>query len=76
MKLFITQGGLQSTEEAIAAHKPIIGIPFHSDQTTNVDTCVQYGMGKMLDLEELYKLSKYILEIIDDPRSVLSVKHC
>lgn len=74
MKLFITQGGLQSTEEAIAAHKPIIGIPFHSDQTTNVDTCVQYGMGKMVDLEELSKLRSYILEIIDDPRLVCGGK--
>ncbi|XP_030763810.1 UDP-glucuronosyltransferase 2B33-like [Sitophilus oryzae] len=69
VKLFITQGGLQSTEETIAAHKPIIGIPFHSDQTTNVDTCVQYGMGKMIELEDLTaeKLRSYILEIINNP---------
>lgn len=57
-------------EETIAAHKPIIGIPFHSDQTTNVDTCVQYGMGKMLDLEDLNEdiLRSYILEIMNNSR--------
>lgn len=70
MKLFITQGGLQSTEEAIAAHKPIIGIPFHSDQTTNVDTCAMYGMGKLLDMEDITEetLRSYILEVVNDPR--------
>ncbi|CAG9765461.1 unnamed protein product [Ceutorhynchus assimilis] len=69
VKLFITQGGLQSIEEAIAAHKPIIGIPFHSDQTTNVDTCVKYGMGKMMDLEDLSEvtLKNNILEIVNNP---------
>ncbi|XP_066146784.1 uncharacterized protein [Euwallacea fornicatus] len=68
VKLFITQGGLQSIEETIAAHKPIIGIPFHSDQTTNVDTCVKYGIGKMLDLEDITEenLRSYILEIINN----------
>ncbi|XP_050315886.1 UDP-glycosyltransferase UGT5-like isoform X1 [Anthonomus grandis grandis] len=68
VRLFITQGGLQSIEEAISAHKPIIGIPFHSDQTTNVDTCVSYGMGKMLDLDELTEenLSSSILDIMNN----------
>ncbi|XP_030763758.1 UDP-glucuronosyltransferase 1-7-like [Sitophilus oryzae] len=68
VKLFISQGGLQSTEEAIAAHKPIIGIPFHSDQTTNVDTCVHFGMGKMLDVKDLTveTLRSYILEVINN----------
>ncbi|XP_066252664.1 uncharacterized protein [Euwallacea similis] len=68
VKLFITQGGLQSIEETIAAHKPIIGIPFHSDQTTNVDTCVKHGIGKMLDLEDITEenLRSYILEIVNN----------
>ncbi|KAF7264251.1 hypothetical protein GWI33_000426 [Rhynchophorus ferrugineus] len=77
VKLFITQGGLQSTEEAIAAHKPIIGIPFHSDQTSNVDTCVKYGMGKMLDLEDITveRLRSYINEIMDNPSFAENAKY-
>ncbi|XP_060531526.1 uncharacterized protein LOC132705109 [Cylas formicarius] len=76
VKLFITQGGLQSTEETIAAHKPIIGIPFHSDQTSNVDTCVRYGMGKMLDLKDLTteRLKEFIVEVINDPSYTENVK--
>ncbi|XP_019755646.1 UDP-glycosyltransferase UGT5 isoform X1 [Dendroctonus ponderosae] len=76
VKLFITQGGLQSTEEAIAAHKPIIGIPFHSDQTTNVDTCAMYGMGKLLDMEDITieTLRSYILEIVNNPRYAENAK--
>ncbi|KAJ8912888.1 hypothetical protein NQ315_011211 [Exocentrus adspersus] len=52
-KLFIMQGGLQSSEEAILAKVPIIGFPTHSDQTVNVDTFVKYGVGIALDLDYL-----------------------
>ncbi|KAL1506654.1 hypothetical protein ABEB36_005979 [Hypothenemus hampei] len=76
VKLFITQGGLQSIEEAITVHKPIIGIPFHSDQTTNVDSCVKYGLGKMINLEELDEniLKSYAIEIINDPKYAENAK--
>ncbi|XP_044749803.1 UDP-glycosyltransferase UGT5-like [Coccinella septempunctata] len=53
VKLFITQGGLQSMEETINHHVPVIGIPFHSDQTMNVDTAVKYGFGLRIELEDL-----------------------
>ncbi|KAL3285047.1 hypothetical protein HHI36_019174 [Cryptolaemus montrouzieri] len=53
VKLFITQGGLQSLEETITNHVPIIGIPSHSDQTMNVDTAVKYGFGICIDFEDL-----------------------
>ncbi|CAH0559942.1 unnamed protein product [Brassicogethes aeneus] len=65
LKLFITQGGLQSSDEAIINHVPIIGIPFQSDQHSNVDTLEKYGMGKMLDYEDITeeRLTKLIHEI-------------
>lgn len=66
----MTQGGLQSSDEAIINQVPIIGIPFFSDQTSNVDTMVKYGMGKVLDYSDLTveKFSAYIKEVITDPR--------
>ncbi|CAG9761804.1 unnamed protein product [Ceutorhynchus assimilis] len=36
VKLFITQGGIQSLEEAIYFEKPLIGIPMIADQESNL----------------------------------------
>ncbi|ENN71002.1 hypothetical protein YQE_12402, partial [Dendroctonus ponderosae] len=45
IKLFITQGGLQSMQESLNANKPMIGISFFGDQHSNVDRMVQLGFG-------------------------------
>ncbi|XP_045463150.1 UDP-glycosyltransferase UGT5-like isoform X1 [Harmonia axyridis] len=68
VKLFMTQGGLQSMEETISHHVPIIGMPSHSDQTMNVDTAVKYGFGIGIDFDEITveKLKAAINEIMTD----------
>ncbi|XP_026761258.3 UDP-glycosyltransferase UGT5-like [Galleria mellonella] len=48
VKLFITQGGLQSTEEAIAAGVPLVGIPMIADQFSNVQNYVRHRIGVKL----------------------------
>ncbi|XP_041972604.1 UDP-glucosyltransferase 2-like isoform X1 [Aricia agestis] len=48
VKLFITQGGLQSTDEAISSGVPLIGIPIMGDQYYNSEKYVRHGIGKML----------------------------
>ncbi|CAB3245073.1 unnamed protein product [Arctia plantaginis] len=53
IKLFITQGGLQSTDEAISAGVPLIGIPMLADQWYNVQKYVYHGIGEELDFETL-----------------------
>ncbi|KAJ8708781.1 hypothetical protein PYW08_010163 [Mythimna loreyi] len=50
IKLFITQGGLQSTDEAITAGVPLIGIPMLGDQWYNVEKYEHHGIGLRLDL--------------------------
>lgn len=47
----------------------MIAIPFSSDQTSNADTLAKYGMGKMLDYDDLTEeiFTLYINEIINDP---------
>lgn len=53
MKLFITQGGIQSTGEAITAHVPMIGVPMLGDQWYNVEKYIVHGIGKKLYWETL-----------------------
>lgn len=72
IKLFITQGGLQSLEESLLNFVPVVGIPFLADQQANVQKVVNKGMGLMLDHKTLDKDSfkKAILEVINNPKYV------
>ncbi|XP_030034156.2 UDP-glucosyltransferase 2 [Manduca sexta] len=47
--LFVTQGGLQSTDEAIDAGVPLVGIPILGDQWFNVHRYEKLGIGVELD---------------------------
>ncbi|KAL0860417.1 hypothetical protein ABMA27_009811 [Loxostege sticticalis] len=51
LKMFITQGGLQSTDEAITAGVPLIGIPMLADQWYNVEQYVYHKIGLQVDME-------------------------
>ena len=53
IKLFITQGGLQSTDEAISAGVPLIGIPMLGDQWFNVERIIYHKIGVGLDMETM-----------------------
>ncbi|CAG4992073.1 unnamed protein product [Colias eurytheme] len=53
VKLFITQGGIQSADETINAAVPVIGIPMIADQWYNVEKYVKHGVGLKIDLSEL-----------------------
>nr|XP_034826589.1 UDP-glucuronosyltransferase 2C1-like [Maniola hyperantus] len=70
VKLFITQGGLQSTDEAIAGGVPLIGIPFIWDQWFNVEKYVQLKIGLQLDINSITetKLRDSIETILGDKR--------
>ncbi|XP_068623984.1 UDP-glycosyltransferase UGT5-like [Battus philenor] len=50
VKLFITQAGLQSTDEAISAGIPMIGIPFVVDQSFNAEKYEHFNIGIKLDI--------------------------
>lgn len=70
MKLFITQRGLQSTDEAIDAEVSVVGIPIVSDQWYNTEKYFQLKIGLQLYLstltEQIFKES--IETIIEDKR--------
>lgn len=73
MKLFITQGGLQSTDEAISAGVPLIGMPMLGDQWYNVEKYVKHNIGLRVDIESLTKeqLLKAIKTVVEDERYVV-----
>ncbi|XP_038217908.1 UDP-glucosyltransferase 2-like [Zerene cesonia] len=68
IKLFITQGGLQSTDEAINAGVPLIGIPMLGDQWYNVDLYEYHKIGVRIDIDNLTEdnLLKAIRTVVDD----------
>ncbi|KAI5633118.1 UDP-glucoronosyl and UDP-glucosyl transferase domain-containing protein [Phthorimaea operculella] len=70
VKLFITQGGLQSTDEAIVAGVPLIGIPMLGDQWYNVEKYVHHGIGLKLSIETVNEeqLTNAIKEVIDNKK--------
>lgn len=68
--MFITQGGLQSLEEALHCRVPVIGIPFLGDQFNNVIRAQEKGIGSVIYKQDLNEevLKETVLEIIENPR--------
>ncbi|XP_034826577.2 UDP-glycosyltransferase UGT5-like [Maniola hyperantus] len=70
IKLFITQAGLQSTDEAIDAGVPLIGIPMLGDQSFNTEKYRYFKIGIRLDLAELTEeLFKEAIETVISDQS-------
>lgn len=70
IRLFIYQGGLQSTEEAVYYTIPLIGLPILADQSTQVNKMVSLGVAKSLNIMDLSRenLNASITEILSDKR--------
>ncbi|XP_018014274.1 UDP-glucosyltransferase 2 [Hyalella azteca] len=69
MRLFITHGGLFSTQEATYHGVPVLGLPVFGDQPGNMLKAEAQGWGLKLDWDELShdRLRSAILRLIDDP---------
>lgn len=72
INLFITQGGLQSSDEAIAAAVPVIGVPLLGDQYFNAEQFEVHNIGIKLNMESLTEehLKNAINATIKDPMYV------
>lgn len=70
IKLFITQGGLQSTDEAISAGVPLIVIPISVDQASNAEKYERFQIGVKLSFPELTEqnFNDSIHRVIGDER--------
>lgn len=72
MKAFITQGGVQSIEEAISTEVPMVGLPILADQMKNIRNLAKWGIGISLDIEKMtaFEFRKAIITVSTDPRFV------
>lgn len=70
LKLFITQGGLQSMQESVYSGKPMIGIPFFGDQYANVNRMVQLEYGVKIDKHNITETSirEAVNEVINNSK--------
>ncbi|PSN55501.1 hypothetical protein C0J52_02581 [Blattella germanica] len=69
IKVFISQGGVLSTLEAIYAGVPMVGIPLYGDQTINIAAIVTKGMGVQLDYNDISKdtVLAILKRVLDQP---------
>jgi glucuronosyltransferase len=70
IKLFITQCGLQSFQEAVYHGVPMLGIPFIADQKYNARKIVIEEIGLQIQLQDVTKetLLRSIYTILNDSR--------
>ncbi|XP_053995631.1 uncharacterized protein LOC128885558 [Hylaeus anthracinus] len=70
VKLFIYQGGVQSSQEAVHFAVPVLGVPVMADQDFQVHKMENLGVGKSLELVTLTRteLKKAILEMVTNKR--------
>ncbi|KAJ8925490.1 hypothetical protein NQ315_009328 [Exocentrus adspersus] len=68
IKVFVSQTGLQSTEEAIDRGVPIVGVPFIADQPMNTKVITKIGVGLGVDYETVTKeeLRDVIIEVAEN----------
>lgn len=64
------QGGLQSLEEALFNHIPVVAIPIFGDQFNNADKMQSKGFGIAIDQYNLDEntFRRTILEVIQNPK--------
>ncbi|KAL1512717.1 hypothetical protein ABEB36_002260 [Hypothenemus hampei] len=69
VKVFVSQCGLQSTEEAIDREIPMVGIPFIADQEMNGIRLAKWGVLKYIDYLNTTKeeLKNAIIEVAENP---------
>ncbi|XP_053976522.1 uncharacterized protein LOC128875173 [Hylaeus volcanicus] len=70
VKLFMYQGGVQSSQEAVHFAVPVLGLPVMADQDFQVHKMENLGVGKSLELVTLTRteLEKAILEMVTNKR--------
>ena len=55
LKVFVTHGGLLSTQEALYHNVPLVGTPLGMDQMANMRRAEKNGFGIVLDFKTLTK---------------------
>ncbi|XP_034941506.1 uncharacterized protein [Chelonus insularis] len=76
-KVFMTHGGLMSTQESLTFGVPMIGIPLFADQFSNIEFYIKKKMAVKLDYNNLTEDSIYeaLYKILNDPLYQTSAKY-
>ncbi|KAK0165650.1 hypothetical protein PV328_004152 [Microctonus aethiopoides] len=76
-KVFITHGGLMSSQESLTFGVPIIGIPLFGDQFTNVEFFMKKNMALMLNVKSLTEESIHgaLKKILKNPEYKKAAKY-
>ncbi|AAR28909.1 egt [Leucania separata nucleopolyhedrovirus] len=69
VRVFVTHGGIQSTDEAIDAQVPLVGLPLMGDQFFNVAKFQELGIGRALNAHtvDAAELIEAILDANENP---------
>lgn len=70
IRVFVTHGGLLSTQESVYHGVPVVGMPMFGDQQFNMRIAVTKGFGVTVDFMTLTKeaLVEALNEVIGDPK--------
>jgi glucuronosyltransferase len=73
---FVTQGGVQSTDESIDALVPLIGVPMMGDQFFNTNRYIELGIGTAVDSLKVtsQKLTDAILSVVHNATILSNLK--
>lgn len=78
VKVFVSQVGLQSLEEAITFEVPLVGIPFMGDQAYNAHRMEEMKIGVKLDSESMTKedFKNAVINVAQNNRYVSDTLTC
>lgn len=69
VKVFISHGGLQSSEEALYFGVPVLGIPFFGDQYQNINRIVEQKVGLKVLKDQILSdtFENNLMELLNNP---------
>ncbi|KAK5648759.1 hypothetical protein RI129_003651 [Pyrocoelia pectoralis] len=69
IKLFITHGGILSTQEAMFHAVPVVGIPFRSDQRANIRRMERRQTARLINYKNLTAahILENVMEVLSNP---------
>ncbi|CAG9821214.1 unnamed protein product [Phaedon cochleariae] len=77
VKVFLSQCGLQSIEEAVSRGVPIVGLPFIADQAMNIKRLQEFEVALGIDYVTITKeeVKEKLVEVAENPKYRTNIKN-